>query len=114
MDFSPYVGGGIGAIRLFLTHADSTQVLPVEAGVNYFKSDRNDSNWTFAAQIKAGLRYPFCRFYLFGEYRYLYVDASRYVFGSTNYPTHVGTSPWNVKLHNMQYNAFAFGIQYSL
>lgn len=112
--FAPYVGGGIGPIRLSLSHADSTQVVPVEAGVNHFNSDPNDSYWTFAAQVKAGLGYQFCRFQIFGEYRYLYVDASRYVFGSTNYPTHVPTSPWNVKLHNMQYNAFVFGIQYNL
>jgi opacity protein-like surface antigen len=113
--FFPYVGGGIGAVRISLHNADSFQVLPVEAGINHFNSDRNDSSWTFAAQAKVGLRYKLCRlFHIFGEYRYLYVDTSHFIFGATNYLTHVPTSPWNVKMNNFHYNAFAFGIQFDL
>lgn len=113
--FSPYIGGGMGAIRMSLHNADSLQVEPLEAGINHFNSDQNDSSWTFAAQAKVGLRYKFCRcFHLFGEYRYLYVDASHYIFGATNYTTHPPTSSWNVKLDNFHYNAFAFGIQFDL
>ncbi len=113
--FSPYVGGGIGAARLSLDKADSLQVEPVEAGVNHFNSDRCDSTWAFAAQVKAGLRYNFCQmFHIFAEYRYLYVDSSNYIFGSTNYTTHVPTSPWNVKVKNIIYNAFAIGLQFDL
>lgn len=113
--FSPYVGGGIGAARVSLHKADSFQVEPLEADINHFNSKRNDSSWAFAAQAKAGLRYNFCQsFHIFAEYRYLYVDASNYIFGATNYTTHVPTSPWNVKIKDSQYNAFAFGIQYDL
>ena len=113
--FSPYVGGGIGATRVSLHKADSLQVEPLEAGINHFNSNRNDSTWAFAAQAKAGLRYNFCEmFHIFAEYRYLYVDASNYIFGSTNYTTHVPTSPWNVKVKNIHYNAFAIGIQFDL
>lgn len=113
--FTPYVGGGIGATRISLNKADSLQVEPVEAGVNHFNSRRDDSTWAFAAQAKAGLRYNFCQmFHIFAEYRYLYVDASNYIFGSTNYPTHVPTSAWNVRVKNIQYNAFAIGVQYDL
>lgn len=112
---TPYVGGGIGAARVSLHHADSLQVSPVEAGVNHFNSRRDDSTWTFAAQAKAGLRYNFCElFHVFAEYRYLYLDATNYVLGSTNYPAHVPTSPWNVKVRNTHYNAFAIGFQYDL
>lgn len=113
--FSPYVGGGIGATRISLHKADSFQVEPVEAGINHFNSKRDDSSWAFAAQAKAGLRYNFCqRFHIFAEYRYLYVDASNYIFGATNYPTHVPTSPWNVKVRDIHYNAFAIGVQFDL
>jgi len=113
--FSPYVGGGIGATRISLHKADSFQVEPVEAGINHFNSNRSDSSWAFAAQAKAGLRYNFCQiFHIFAEYRYLYVDASNYIFGATNYTTHVPTSPWNVKVKNIIYNAFAFGVQFDL
>lgn len=112
---SPYIGGGIGAARISLHDADSFQVEPVEAGINHFNSNRSDSTWAFAAQAKAGLRYNFCRlFHIFIEYRYLYIDSSNYIFGATNYTTHVPTSPWNVKVKNTHYNAFAVGIQYDL
>ncbi len=113
--FSPYVGGGIGAARVSLHKADSLQVEPVEAGINHFNSNRNDSSWAFAAQAKAGLRYNFCqRFHIFAEYRYLYVDAANYIFGATNYTNHVPTSPWNVKVKDIHYNAFAIGLQFDL
>lgn len=113
--FSPYVGGGIGAVHISLTNADSLQVAPPEPGINHFNSKRDDTTWAFAAQVKAGVRYNFCEaFHIFGEYRYLFVDSSNYILGSTVYPTHAHTSPWNVKVKNIQYNAFAFGIQYDL
>lgn len=113
--FSPYIGGGIGAVHLSLRKADSLQTSPVELGINHFNSRRNDSSWAFAAQVKAGLRYKICRsFHVFAEYRYLFVDSSNYIFGSTVYPTHAPTSPWNVKVHDHHYNAFAIGIQYDL
>lgn len=113
--FTPYIGGGIGAARVSLHNADSLQVEPDEAGINHFNSNPNDSAWAFAAQGKAGLRYNFCEsFHVFAEYRYLYVDASNFIFGSTNYTTHVPTSPWNVKVKNVNYNAFAVGLQFDL
>ena len=111
---TPYIGAGVGATRISLHHADSLQVAPPEPGINYFNSSTHDSAWTFAAQIKAGLRYKFNRFHIFGEYRYLFVDFSNYIFGSTVYPTHAHTTPWNVKIRNIHYNGFAFGVQYDL
>lgn len=113
--FSPYIGGGIGATHISIRDAKSLQVSPEEAGINHFNSKRSDSSWAFAAQAKAGLRYEICEsFHIFGEYRYLFVDSSNYIFGSTVYPTHVPTSPWNVKVKNIHYNAFAVGVQYDL
>lgn len=111
---SPYLGTGVGATRLSLHHADSAQIAPPEAGINHFNSMTHDSSWAFAAQIKAGLRYNIRRFHIFGEYRYLYVDYSKYIFGSTVYPIHAHTTPWNVKFQNIQYNGFAFGVQFDL
>lgn len=113
--FSPYVGGGIGAARISLQHAKSLQVSPEEPGINHFNSRRHDSSWAFAGQIKTGLRYEICQsLHIFGEYRYLFVDSSNYIFGSPIYPTHATTSPWNVKMENNHYNAFAVGFQYDL
>lgn len=113
--FSPYVGGGVGVTHISIRNADSLQVAPPEAGVNHFNSDPSDSSWAFAAQFKAGLRYNiFCRTHIFGEYRFLYVGTSKYVFGSTRYTNHVPTSPWNVDIKNISSNAFAFGIQIDL
>ena len=113
--FSPYVGVGLGAKRLNIKNASSYQVDPLEADINHFNSRRNDSNWAFAAQAKVGLRYKICdSFHVFGEYRYLFVDTSNYLFGSTNYEGHVPTSPWNVKIRNTNYNAIVFGIQWDL
>lgn len=113
--FSPYIGGGIGATRLSIRHATSTQTSPEELGINHFNSKRSDASWAFAAQAKAGLRYQVCQsFHIFGEYRYLFVDSSDYIFGSTVDPTHVPTSPWNVKVENIHYNAFVVGLQYDL
>ena len=111
---SPYIGLGAGATRLSLHRAKSLQLAPPEAGINHFNSRTHDSSWAFAGQIKAGLRYNIHRFHFFGEYRYLFVDTSKYIFGSTVYPTHAHTTPWNVEVENMKYNAFAFGIQFDL
>ncbi|MGE0669570.1 MAG: hypothetical protein AB7H48_08405 [Parachlamydiales bacterium] len=111
---SPYLGLGVGASRIALHHAKSLQVAPPEPSINHFNSRTHDSCWAFAAQIKAGLRYNIRWFHIFGEYRYLYTDFTNYIFGSTVYPTHAHTTPWNVKIQNMQYNGFAFGIQFDL
>lgn len=112
---TPYLGAGVGATRISISNASSLQTSPEEVGINHFNSDRSDSSWAFAGQIKAGLRYNFCEsFHVFGEYRYLYVDASNYIFGSTVYDTHAPTSPWNVKVQNIRYNAFVVGVQYDL
>jgi len=113
--FSPYVGGGVGAARISISGASSIQIDPPEVGVNHFNSQRSDSTWAFAAQVKAGLRYNFFKsFHIFGEYRYLFIDSSNYILGSTVYPAHAPTSPWNVNIKNIHYNAFVFGIQYDL
>lgn len=112
---APYIGGGIGATHISLHDADSLQVEPIEAGVNHFNSRRSDSTWAFAAQAKAGLRYNIWKsFHIFGEYRYLFLDTSNFILGSTVYPNHAPTSPWNVRVKNIHYNAFVFGIQYDI
>lgn len=113
--FSPYVGGGIGATNISIHKARSLQVNPPEPGVNHFNSKRHDSSWAFAAQAKAGLRYNICeRFHIFAEYRFLFVDSSNYTFGSTVYPQHAPTTPWDVEVKRIYYNAFTIGLQYDL
>lgn len=113
--FSPYVGGGVGVAHLSIRHAKSTQIDPPEVGVNHFNSKRHDSTWAFAAQAKAGLRYNiFERFHVFAEYRFLFVDSSNYLFGSTNYPGHAPTTTWDVSASRIYHNAFTIGLQFDL
>lgn len=112
---TPYVAGGLGAARISLRHANSLQIEPAEPGVNHFDSKRGDSAWTFAAQVKAGIRYNIWgSLNVFGEYRYIFLDASNYILGSTVATGHPATSPWNVKVYGTSYNALVFGVQYDL
>lgn len=110
----PYFGGGIGPTNICIRNATSIQTDPAEA-VNHFNSNTNSSSWAFAAQVKLGLRYNIWeRLHVFGEYRYLYVSSSNYIFGSTVDVAHAPTSTWNVQVRNICYNAFVFGLQYDL
>lgn len=113
--FSPYIGVGIGASRISLNNAKSFQAAPLEEDINHFNTRKNDSAWTFAAQAKAGLRYNFCNIvHLFAEYRYVFIDSSNYILGATSVPGHPVTSPWNFKVHNVNYNAAVIGVQFDL
>ncbi len=111
----PYVGFGLGAAILSINSADSLQVSPPEAGVNHFNSNEESSDWTFAAQAKAGLRFALSeRVQLFAEYRFLYLGNTEFTFGSTFYPTHVPTTSWKVDFHDMYANAGALGIEFKV
>lgn len=113
--FQPYIGGGIGAAKLWITGADSLQVAPPEAGVNHFNSDRDSSDWTFAAQGKAGLRFQLCGGWrLFAEYRFLYLCPTNYTFGETVAPNHVATTDWRVRVNGQYFNLGVVGLEYSL
>lgn len=110
----PYIGGGVGAAIVSLSNADSLQLAPPEPGINHFNSNTSDSDWTFAAQAKAGLRFQITRnLKLFAEYRYLYLAPTSYRFGSTQYSTHVPTSKWGVRFNNMNYNMGSAGLEYT-
>lgn len=111
----PYIGVGIGAAILSITGADSPQVSPPEPHVNHFNSDEDSSDWTFAAQAKAGLRFALSdHWQLFAEYRFLYLGNTEYTFGSTTYATHVPTTSWKVDFDNMYVNAGAIGIEFKV
>jgi len=110
----PYIGGGIGAAIVSVSNANSTQINPFEAGINHFNSNPNVSNWSFAAQAKAGFRVDIAeRLWLFTEYRFLFVDANDYTFGSTRYSTHIPTTQWNVNFGDMFYHTAVAGLGYS-
>lgn len=114
-DFHPYIGVGVGAANICIRKADSLQVDPPELGVNHFNSDRTDVTWAFAAQAKVGLRYNIWeRFHIFAEYRFLYVDSSRFLFGSTAYAGHAPTSTWNLDMKRNYFHAYTIGIQFDL
>lgn len=108
---TPYVGAGIGIARVDITGANSTQTNPSEPGVNHFNTGADSSAWTFASQVKAGVRYALgSDAYVFGEYRFLYVDANDQNFGSTAYPGHAPTSDWNVRFDGTSYHFLTAGI----
>ena len=114
-DISPYIAVGIGASRINIRNAYSEQIDPAEPNINHFNTDFNETDWTFAAQFKVGLKYKLCdRLHIFGEYRYLFVDFNNYVFGSTKYTGHAVTTPWSVQFENINHNVAVFGIQYDL
>jgi opacity protein-like surface antigen len=113
--FAPYIGAGVGAAKVLISNADSTQVVPFELGINHFNSNPNAADWTFAAQAKIGLQFTLNEHWrLFGEYRLIDVSTSDYIFGSTQYTTHIPTTPWNVHFKNMDYNTALAGIQYKV
>jgi len=110
---SPYIGFGVGVGFVSIHSADSLQIDPLEAGVNHFNSNTNDFNTIFATQAKAGLRYRFFKHYrLSAEYRFFYLTSSDFTFGSADYPGHVPTSPWMVRLNGMRYNTFTLGLDF--
>jgi opacity protein-like surface antigen len=108
---TPYIGGGIGFARVDIKGADSTQTNPAEVGINHFNSGTDSSAWTFAYQAKAGVRVAIGdNAYVFGEFRYLYVDATDQNFGSTAYPTHAPTTEWSVRFDGTSYYVGTIGI----
>lgn len=111
---SPYIGFGIGGAIIRISDADATQVRPPEAGVNHYNSNSSDTSPTFAGQLKLGLNYDITNcISLFAEYRWLYLASTSYVFGSTVYPAHVATSPWQVKLDAQRYNLGSVGVKFN-
>ena len=113
--FHPYVGVGVGLAVVSISGANSTQKSPPEPGINHYNSDPNDVSTTFAAQPKIGVNFDLSQHTsMFIEYRFLYLAASNYTFGSTSYPTHVATTNWDVKIGSQYYNMGTVGIQFDL
>jgi len=108
----PYAGIGAGVAIVSIRGADSAN--PSEPGINHFNSDSNASDTAFAMQVKVGLKGRISKnLSLFTEYRYLSIDATSYVFGSTDYPgVHLPTTSWHVDMGRQQYNLFVAGLQY--
>lgn len=108
-----YVAGGVGPGVVSIRHADSLQTSPLEAGVNHYNSDNSDTVTALVAQGKAGLSYNFTQHLaIFGEYRYVYVGSTSFVFGSTVYDTHVATTSWSAKLGAQSHNLGLAGLRW--
>ena len=113
--FHPYVGVGAGAAVISITGANSTQNTPAEPGINHYNSDTSDTSIAFAAQPKIGVSFDLGQHTnMFVEYRFLYLSATDFGFGSTVYPSHVATSNWDVKVGSQYYNMGTIGIKYDL
>ena len=88
---------------------------PLEADVNHFNGNPNDTTAAFAAQTKVGLNYAFNEHVsLFAEYRWLYISAADFTFGSTSYPSHVATTSWSGNLGAQNYNLGVGGIRFTI
>ena len=113
--FHPYIGVGAGAAVISITGANSTQKTPSEPGINHYNSGTSDTSLAFAAQPKIGVSFDLSQnTNMFVEYRFLYLSASDFTFGSTVYPTHVATSNWDVKIGSQYYNMGTIGFRYDL
>lgn len=112
---TPYVGGGVGAARVSVSGASSTQTNPAEPGIDHFNSDPNSVAWTFAAQAKAGVRLALGNSgaYVFGEYRFLYVGSNDQIFGNTVYANHAATSAWTTRFGDAYYHLAAGGVGFA-
>lgn len=111
----PYVGLGIGAAVLRIAGADATQIAPPEAGVNHYNANPSDSTSTFAGQFKLGVNYDINQYFsIFGEYRYLYLASTGFVFGSTVYAAHPATSSWQVNFDAQKFNMLDVGLRVNI
>lgn len=112
--FTPYVGIGIGSGVESISNATSTQVDPPEENINHYNSDGDSTAVAFAVQPKIGARFNLTdHIHIFAEYRYLYLSDTSYTFGSTVYPTHAETSPWDTKIDSQHYNMGVIGAELS-
>ena len=113
--FHPYVGVGAGTAVVSISGANSTQKTPSEPGINHYNSGSSDTTLAFAAQPKIGVSFDVNKTTnVFVEYRFLYLSATDFTFGSTVYPTHVATSNWDVKIGSQYYNMGTIGLRYDL
>ena len=111
----PYVGAGIGGAIVSISNADSTQTTPAEPNINHYNSDTSATDWTFAAQVKAGFNFELSQqVSLFAEYRFLFLSPTDFTFGSTQYATHARTTSWTINLDNMYYNMGTVGLRYDV
>jgi opacity protein-like surface antigen len=111
--FRPYVSAGLGGALVSISGATSIQVAPPEVGVNHFNARTSDKDSVFASQVKVGATFAISQhFDVFAEYRWLYLAASHYTFGSTVYPGHAVTTAWQLDLRSQNYNMGAAGIRY--
>ncbi len=110
---TPYVSVGMGAAITSINHAVATQTEFPEPGINHFNTNLDSFGWSFASQIKGGLRYSiFKHMRIFGEYRFLFIAANDYTFGHTEYPGHVATSDWSISFDGTYNHLFSLGIDF--
>lgn len=111
----PYVGFGIGSAIVRISGANSSQVNPLELGVNHYNTNTNDTSPVFSGQFKLGLSYDLNNYVsLFADYRWVYIASTHYIFGSTIAPGHAETSSWQVKLDAQKYNLGNIGIRFRI
>ena len=114
----PYIGGGVGAAITSVSKADSAQYSPgapeLSPYINHFNSNTNATSSSFATQAKVGIRAEiFDQISVFAEYRYLYVSATNYTFGSTVYPgIHSQTSVWDSHFSASNFHSGVLGFEY--
>lgn len=109
---TPYAGVGAGYGAVFIDGSDSTN--PSEPGINHFNSEPDASSGGLALQAKIGIKAGISSSWsVFAEYRHIYIGATDYTFGDTDYPgQHLPTTKWNVDLGEQNYDFVVCGVSY--
>jgi opacity protein-like surface antigen len=124
--FTPYFGAGLGMAKIKMRDSKSAQTCKFygEVGscsiemsdnqvVNHFNSDDSGSDYVFATQAKLGVRAELSKnISMFGEYRYVRLNAANFRFGRTIYDDHLDTSAWKVKTDATDMHFGVLGLQY--
>jgi opacity protein-like surface antigen len=124
---TPYAGAGIGMARIKMNNSKSAQTCKFSGAVgscnletsgnqvvNHFNSDDSDSDYVFATQAKLGVRAELSKnISMFGEYRYVRLNAADFKFGRTVYADHLDTDAWNVKTDATDIHSGLVGLQYT-
>lgn len=125
--FTPYVGVGFGMAKVKMKDAKSAQTCKFYGAVgscsvemsgsqvvNHFNSDDEDSDYVFTTQAKLGVRAELTKnISIFGEYRYIRLNATNFKFGRTVYDDHLDTDTWKIKNDATDMHFGLVGLQYT-
>jgi opacity protein-like surface antigen len=112
---TPYVGLGFGMAVEIIKGAVSNQIRPPEPGINHYSANTDDASSSFAAQTKLGLKFKLSQnTNIFIDYRFIYLSATEFTFGSTAYLGQAATRNWVITMDSQFYNVGTVGLQFDV